>query len=79
MGSRVNISKTYRVSWAQCFKGTKDPRASGFQGVEGFPMVSRAFKGFDISIIQRFQGPRDEGSQGSKVQGLEGERAPRFS
>ena len=45
----------------------------------GFPMVSRAFKGVGISKIQRFQGLRDEGFQGFKVQGLKGERAPRFS
>ena len=61
------------------FKGTKGPRASGFQGIEGFPMLSRAFKGFDVFKIQRFQGLRDEGFQGFKVQGLKGERAPRFS
>ena len=61
------------------FKGTKGPYVSGFQGIEGFPMLSRAFKGFDVFKIQRFQGLRDEGFQGFKVQGLEGERAPRFS
>ena len=27
------------------FKGTKVPRASGFQGIEGFPMLTGAFKG----------------------------------
>ena len=58
---------------------TKGPRASGSQGIKGFPMLSRAFKGVRISKIQRFQGSRDEGFQGFKVQGLEGERAPRFS
>ena len=47
--------------------------------IECFPMSSRAFKGFDISKIQRFQGLRDEGFQGFKAQGLKGERAPRFS
>ena len=45
----------------------------------GFPLVSRAFKGFDNFKIQRFQGLRDGGLQGFKVQGLKGERAPRFS
>jgi hypothetical protein len=45
----------------------------------GFPMLSGAFKGVGISIIQKFQGSRDGGFQGFKVQGLEGERAPRFS
>ena len=47
-------------------KGTKGPYVSGFQGIEGFPMLSRAFKGFDVFKIQRFQG------------GLKGE-SPRFS
>ena len=61
------------------FKGTKGPYVSGFQGIEGFPMLSRAFKGFDVFKIRRFQGLRDEGFQGFKVQGLKGERAPRFS
>ena len=66
-------------SWASCFKGTNGPYVSGPQGIEGFPLVSRAFKRVGISKIQRFQGSRDEGFQGFKVQGLEGERAPRFS
>ena len=59
-------------------KGTKGPYVSGFQGIEGFPMLPRAFKGFDVFKIQRFQGLRDEGFQGSKVEGLKGERAPGF-
>ena len=42
-------------------------------------MLTGAFKGFGISKIQRLQGTRDEGFQGSKVQGLEGERAYRLS
>ena len=33
-------------------------------------MLTRAFKGFDIFKIQRFQGLRDEEFQGSKVQGF---------
>ena len=41
------------------FKGTKGPCVSGFQGIEGFPMLSRAFKGLDVFKIQRFQGLRD--------------------
>ena len=45
----------------------------------GFFMLSGAFKEVDVSIIQKFQGSRDGGFQGFKVQGLEGERAPRFS
>ena len=36
------------------FKGTKGPYVSGFQWIEGFPMLSRAFKGFDVFKIQRF-------------------------
>ena len=45
----------------------------------GFPVLSRAFKGVGISIIQKLQGSRDGSFQGFKVQGLEGERASRFS
>ena len=52
---------------------------SGLQGIEGFPLLSRAFKGFDIFEIRRFQGLRDGGFQGFEVQGLKGERVPRFS
>ena len=80
--SRVSRFRGPRVKGFQGlngFKGTKGPRASGFQGIECFPLLSRAFKGFDIFKIQRFQGLRDEGFQGSKVQWLKGERAPRFS
>ena len=61
------------------FKGTKGPYVSGFEGIEGTPMLSRALKGFDVFNFQRFQGLRDEGFQVFKVQGLKGERAPRFS
>ena len=43
------------------------------------PLRSHGLKGFDIFKIQRFQGSRDERFQGFKVQGLEDERAPRFS
>ena len=45
----------------------------------GFPVLSRAFTRVGIYMIQKFQGSRDGGFQGFKVQGLEGERAPRFS
>ena len=44
-----------------------------------FPMLFRAFNGVGIYMILKFQGSRDGGFQGFKVQGLEGERAPRFS
>ena len=56
-------------------------RSTGFRVSRdsGFPMLSRAFKGVGISIIQKFQGSRDGRFQGFKVQGLEGERASRFS
>ena len=45
----------------------------------GFPMFSRAIKGCDVFKVQRVQGLRDEGFQGFMVQGLKGERAPKFS
>jgi len=45
----------------------------------GFPMLSRAFKGVGVYMIQKFQGSRDGGFQSFKVQGLEGGGAPRFS
>ena len=45
----------------------------------GLPMLSRAFKGVGIYMILKFQGSRDGGFQGFKVQGLESERAPSFS
>ena len=39
----------------------------------GSPQVNRGSLRSDVSKIQRFQGPRDEGfSWGSKVQGLKG-------
>ena len=55
-GSRVNISKTHRISRAQCSNGTDDPRASGFQGIEGFPILTRALDEIGVSEIQGFQG-----------------------
>ena len=59
--------------------GTKGPRASGSQGIAGFPMLSGASKGVGIFRIHKFQGSRDGGFKGFKARGLEGERAPRFS
>ena len=42
-------------------------------------MLTGAFKGFSISKNPKAKGLRDEGFfQGFKVQGLKGERAPRF-
>ena len=32
------------------------PRDSGFQGIEGLPLLARAFKKFGVSKIQGFQG-----------------------
>ena len=40
----------------KCFKGTKGPRASGFQGIEGFPLLAGAFKKFGVSKIPRVSG-----------------------
>jgi hypothetical protein len=37
------------------FQGTKGPRASGFQGIEGFPLLAGAFKGYSVSKTQGFQ------------------------
>ena len=31
------------------FKSAKGPRASGFRGIEGFPMLTGAFKWFGVS------------------------------
>ena len=45
----------------------------------GFPMLSRALKEVDVSIIQSFRVHGMEDFQGLKARGLEGERAPRFS
>ena len=73
--SRVSGFQDPRVKGFQGlngFKGTKGPRASGFQGIEDFSMLTGAFKGPGISKIQRIRGPRDEESQGSKVQRLKG-------
>ena len=66
-------------SWFQ--SRVRDQRSTGFRVSRdsGFPMLSRAFKGVGVSIIQKFQGSRDGGFQGFKARGLEGERAPRFS
>ena len=38
------------------FKAIKGPRASAFQGIEGFPILTGALKGFGVSKIQGFQG-----------------------
>ena len=80
--SRVSGFKDPRVNGSQGlinFNGYQ--RSTGFRVSRdsGFPMLSRAFKGVGIFIIQKFQGSRDGGFQGFKARGLEGERAPRFS
>ena len=36
-------------------KGTKGPYVSGFKGIEVFPMLSTAFKGFDVSKSEGFR------------------------
>ena len=80
--SRVSGFQGPRVNGSQGLNGFNgNQRSTGFKVARdsGFPMLSRAFKGVGISKIQRFQGSRDERFQGFKVQGLEDERAPRFS
>ena len=37
------------------FKGTKGPYVSGFKGIEVFPILSKAFKGFDVSKSEGFR------------------------
>ena len=56
-------------------------RSTGFRVSRdsGFPMLSRALKEVDVSIIQSFGVHGMEDFQGLKARGLEGERAPRFS
>ena len=56
-------------------------RSTGFRVSRdsGFPMLSRALKEVDVSIIQSFRVHGMEDFQGLKARGLEGERAPRFS
>ena len=66
-GPRVNGSQGLNG-----FKSSKNLKVSGFQGLEEFRHVNRGFQRSGISKIQRLQGPRDEGFQGSKVQGLKG-------
>ena len=90
---RSNESKVLTISRALGFQGPRVNGSQGLNGFNGyqrstgfrisrdsgFPMLSRAFKGVGIYMILKFQGSRDGGFQGFKVQGLEGERAPRFS
>ena len=88
--NKSNVFTTSRVSGFQGPRVNGSQGLNGFNGYQrstgfrvsrdsGFPMLSRALKEVDISIIQKFQGSRDGGFQGFKAQGLEGERAPRFS
>ncbi len=90
---RYNESNVFTIARVSGFQGPRVNGSQGLNGFNGyqrstcfrvssdsgFPMLSTAFKGVGISIIQKFQGSRDGGFQGFKVQGLEGERAPRFS
>ena len=82
---RSNDAKVLTISRVSGFQG---PRVNGSQGLNdlkgnrskglrvsrerGFPHVNRGFQRFGISKIQRLQGPRDEGFQGSKAQELKG-------
>ena len=80
--SRASGFQDSRVNGSQVLNGFNGyQRSTGFRFSRdsGFPMVSTAFKGVGIFKIQRFQGSRDERFQGFKVQGLEDERAPKFS
>ena len=69
-------AKGFRVSMDRGFpladRGVQ--RVWHFQNprVSGKILLTGAFKGYGVSKIQRLQGPRDEGFQGSKVQGLKG-------
>ena len=76
------IPKDPRADGSQGLNGFNGyNRSTGFRisRDSGFPMRSGAFKEVDVSIIQKFQGSRDGDFQGFEAQGLEGERAPRFS
>ena len=76
--SRVPGSQGSRVNGSQGlngFKGTKNLRVSGFQGIEGLLHINWAFLRSGVSKIQRFQGPRDVGFlglQGPRVKGIKG-------
>ena len=48
-GSRVPRIKEFHGQ--NVFKGTKGPRASGFQGIEGFPLLTGAFNETGVSKI----------------------------
>ena len=58
-GSRVNISKTYRASRAQCFKGTEGPWDSGIQGIESSP----CWQGLSMDLAF----PKSKGFQGKYI------------
>ena len=69
-GSRVNGSQGLNS-----FKGTKNLRVSGFQGIEGLPILTGPSIRPGVSKVQRFQGPRDEGFfglQAPRVKGIKG-------
>ena len=69
-GLRAPIPNEIEIAWVQgsrvprlkgfhgqnVFKGTKGPRASGFQGIEGFPLMTGAFNETGVSEIYGFQG-----------------------
>jgi hypothetical protein len=72
--SRVSGFQGPRVNGSQGLNDLKGNRSKGLRvsRERGFPHVNRGFQRFGISKIQRLQGPRDEGFQGSKVQALKG-------
>ena len=62
-GSKVKGFKGFNIQGLEGFKGTKGPRASRFQGIEGFSMLTGAFKEFGVSEIQGVQGSRVKSSK----------------
>ena len=61
------------------FKGTKGPRVSRYKGIEGFHMLTEAFKGvaYPKSNSLRVQGIKSfSGLQGPRVKGIKGSWVP---
>ena len=72
--SRVSGFQGPRVNGPQGLNDLKRNRSNGLRvsRERGFPHVNQGFQRFGISKIQKLQGPRHEGFQGSKVQALKG-------